>query len=169
MNSVHLGLGSNLGDRESNLAKALGLLTPNMSIDQLSSIYETEPVGYVEQPWFLNMACSGKTSLDPFELLSFAKEIETSLGRVASFSNAPRTIDIDILFYEDRSIDTVALVIPHPRIAERAFVLVPLTEIAPEFVHPLSGKSTRELLSVLNDSSQVRKWGNVPSIGSAAL
>ena len=169
MSNVYLGLGSNLGDRESKMAKALELLAQRITIDQLSSIYETEPVGYTEQPWFLNMVCSGKTLLDPFELLSLAKEIEVNLGRVASFTNAPRTIDIDILFYENRVIDTGNLVIPHPRIGERAFVLAPLAELAPEFIHPSNGKSVRDLFSALNNSPQVRKWENVPGIGSAAL
>ena len=166
---VYLGIGSNLGDREPNLAKGLESLSQQVTIERVSSIYETEPVGYLEQPWFLNMVCCGTTQLDPFELLAFAKGIEGQLGRVPSFPNAPRPIDIDILFYDDRVVETENLIIPHPRIEERAFVLIPLVEIAPDLVHPSNGKYVRDLLSELTNSQQVRKWGNVPSVGSAAL
>jgi len=161
MNTVYLGLGSNLGDREINLARGLESLARGIVIKQVSSIYETEPLGYLEQPWFLNMVCCGMTQLGPFELLSFAKEIEGQLGRVAGFPNAPRPIDIDILLYDDQIIETQDLVIPHPRIGERAFVLAPLVEIAPELTHPAMGKSMRGLLSELTELQQVRRWGNV--------
>lgn len=138
-------------------------------IKQVSSIYETEPVGYLEQPWFLNMVCCGTTELDPLELLRYVKNIEGQLGRVASFPNAPRPIDIDILFYDNCIMSSCDLVIPHPRIGERAFVLVPLVEIAPDIAHPSTGKSMRDLLSGLTESQQVRRWGNVPYIRPAAL
>lgn len=140
-----------------------------MSIEHISSIYETEPVGYLDQPMFLNLACAGKTELDPVSMLAFAKDIERQMGRKPSFPNAPRTIDIDILFYSDRMIETVDLIVPHLRLGERAFVLVPLVEIASEFIDPKSGKTMRELLAGLGDLQQVRRWGDVPSIGSAAL
>ncbi len=169
MGAVYLGIGSNLGNRESNLAKALEALSRRMTIERISSIYETEPVGYVEQPWFLNMVCSGTTGLDPFEVLSLAKEIEAQLGRIPDFPNAPRTIDIDIIFYDDRIIETTDLVIPHPRMVERAFVLIPLAEIAPEFIHPANGTSVKELLSKIINSKQVRKWRNVSSISAGTL
>ena len=152
-----------------NLARGLESMARGMVIKQVSSIYETEPLGYLGQPWFLNMVCSGTTQLGPLELLSFAKEIEGQLGRVASFPNAPRPIDIDILLYGDRVIETQDLVIPHPRIGERAFVLIPLVEIAPELTHPLTAKSMGDLLSELTGSQQVRRWRNVPCIRPSAL
>ncbi|MFA4835395.1 MAG: 2-amino-4-hydroxy-6-hydroxymethyldihydropteridine diphosphokinase [Dehalococcoidia bacterium] len=166
MSAVYLGLGSNLGNRDSNLAKALEALAQRMVIEKISSVYETEPLGYLEQPWFLNMVCSGTTGLNPFELLSFAKGIEGRLGRLVSFPNAPRPIDIDILFYNGQIIETADLIIPHPRIAERAFVLIPLSEIAPELIHPAKDQSVKALLSWITDSKKVRKWGNVSSIGA---
>jgi 2-amino-4-hydroxy-6-hydroxymethyldihydropteridine diphosphokinase len=169
MNTVYLSLGSNLGDRESNLARGLASLAQGMMIRKVSSVYETEPLVYLEQPWFLNMVCCGTTALDPFALLRYVKNIEGQLGRVASFPNAPRPIDIDILFYAKRVIETQDLVIPHPRVGERAFVLIPLVEIAPEFTHPSTGKTMRDLLSGLIGSQQVRRWGDVPRIRPAAL
>ncbi|NQT71444.1 MAG: 2-amino-4-hydroxy-6-hydroxymethyldihydropteridine diphosphokinase [Chloroflexi bacterium] len=161
MSTVYLGLGSNLGDREANLVKALGLLTQQVTIGQVSSIYETEPVGYLEQPWFLNLVCVGETKMDPFGLLAFAKEIESELGRVSSFPNAPRPIDIDLLLYNDQKIDTEDLTIPHPRMAQRRFVLAPMVEIAASVIHPVDRKTMKELLTERDDSTQVRKWGNV--------
>ncbi|MCL0079849.1 2-amino-4-hydroxy-6-hydroxymethyldihydropteridine diphosphokinase [Dehalococcoidia bacterium] len=169
MNTVYLGLGSNLGDRERNLARGLESLAERMMIKKVSSIYETEPLGYLDQPWFLNMACSGTTQLDPFELLRYVKDIEGQLGRAAGFPNAPRPIDIDILFYAQWVIEDQYLVIPHPRIGERAFVLIPLVEIAPDLAHPSIGKTTRDLLSGLTEAQQVRRWRDVPCIRPAAL
>ena len=131
--TVYLALGSNMGDRRGNLAAALQQLREMMEISAISSIYETEPVGYLEQARFLNMVCSGKTGLSAQELLKRVKEIEKSLGRQPTFRNGPRPIDIDILFYDDLRIAQDGLTIPHPRMAERAFVLVPLAEIA---AHP---------------------------------
>ncbi|MBT4511459.1 MAG: 2-amino-4-hydroxy-6-hydroxymethyldihydropteridine diphosphokinase [Chloroflexi bacterium] len=166
MGTIYLGLGSNLGDREATLMKALELLTQHVALNQVSSIYETEPVGYSNQPWFLNLVCRGETDLDPDELLAFVKGIEAQMGRVPSFPNAPRQIDIDLLFYDDQKIESENLIIPHPRIGERGFVLVALAEIAPWLAPPLNAKTIKELLSELTDSEQVRKWGNVSSIGS---
>ncbi len=152
-----------------NLGRGLASLVGGMIINQVSSVYETEPLGFLEQPWFLNMVCSGTTQLNPVELLRYVKDIEGRLGRVGGFPNAPRPIDIDILFFAQRVIETQALVIPHPRIAERAFVLIPLVEIAPEFIHPSTGKTMSDLLSGLIESQQVRRWGDVPHIRPAAL
>ncbi len=165
----YLCLGSNLGDRESNLRAALEALRAEVTIERLSSVYETEPVGYLEQPRFLNMVCSGVTGLDPLALLSVVKRIEASLGRVPSFRNGPRLIDIDILLYDDRVIATGELIIPHPRMIERAFVLVPLIEIAPELVHPATGQRISDLVPSVTNLREVRKWGDVSSIGAAAL
>lgn len=169
MSMIYLGLGSNVGHREANLERALDLLGDRVRITRASSIYQTEPVGYADQPWFLNMACEGETLLDPFELLAFVKGIEARMGREPNFRNGPRVIDIDILFCDDRIVETEYLTIPHPRIAERRFVLVPLAEIAPALVHPASGKPVSDLLSELTDSQDVRKWGYVPSFRPATL
>ncbi|MDD5094568.1 MAG: 2-amino-4-hydroxy-6-hydroxymethyldihydropteridine diphosphokinase [Dehalococcoidia bacterium] len=169
MNEVYLSLGSNLGDRESNLDKALQLLAQSVAVQKTSSIYETEPLDYPDQPSFLNMVCFGTTGNDPLELLSLAKEIENQIGRISSFPSGPRVIDIDILFYNDQVIETENLIIPHPRIGERAFVLVPLAEIAPELVHPVNGKSIKKLLAEIAGLQQVRRWPDVSNIGKAAL
>lgn len=165
METVFLGLGSNLGDRETNLRTALDSLRGQVSLDLVSSVYETEPVGFREQPWFLNLICRGKTSLDPFELLSLAKSVEARMGREESFRNAPRPIDIDILFFGDRIVSADDLRIPHPRIVERRFVMVPLAEIAPDLVHPELRKTIKTLLSDLADPGQVRRREDAPSIG----
>lgn len=158
MATVYLGLGSNLGDRKQNLAQALELISQQAEIEQVSSIYETEPVGFREQPLFLNAVCCVSTKLNPGELLKLAKGIEATLGRMPSFPNAPRPIDIDILFYGGRVIKSQDLIIPHPHLTQRAFVLVPLAEIAPELTHPENGKTVAELLSDLDGTEGVRKW-----------
>ncbi len=142
----YLGLGSNLGDREKNIEQAVELLSKRLTVEQVSSLYETEPMGYHAQPWFLNAACRVSTGLTPFSLLRLAKDIEAELGRSHSFRNAPRIIDIDILFCGDLVLETEGLTIPHPRITERLFVLMPLAEIAPDLIHPLEQKTIRQLL-----------------------
>ncbi len=144
---VYLALGSNLGDRRGNLAAALQRLRDVMEIDMVSSIYETEPVGYTDQPMFLNMVLRGQTHLPPKELLKATRQIEKTLGRQPSFRNGPRPIDIDIIYYDDLHMTQDDLIIPHPRMAERAFVLAPLVEIAPDYIDPTSGKSSSELLA----------------------
>src|SRR2546421_7443330 len=145
IHTVYLALGSNMGDRRGNLAAALQQLREMMEISAISSIYETEPVGYLEQGRFLNMVCSGKTGLSAQELLKRVKEIEKSLGRRPTFRNGPRPIDIDIFFYDELRVTQDDLTIPHPRLAERAFVLVPLAKIAPDKVDPASGRSVQKL------------------------
>src|SRR5579885_762596 len=144
---IYLSMGSNLGDRRGNLAAAIQRLYTMMEIEKVSSVYETEPVGYLEQPRFLNIAVAGTTRLSPQEFLKRAKEIETALGRQETIRNGPRPIDIDIIFYDNLMLDSEPLTIPHPRMAERAFVLAPLAEIAPEVVHPALGSTARELLA----------------------
>ena len=156
--TIHLGLGSNLGDRMDYITSAIGRLSQKMTITELSSVYETEPVGYKEQPLFLNAVLAAVTGLSPFDLLRFVKDIESDLGRKESFRNAPRIIDIDILLYGDEIIDSHQLIVPHPRMTERAFVLVPLVEIAPKLVHPIKGKTFLQLLKEAEGLGEVRKW-----------
>jgi 2-amino-4-hydroxy-6-hydroxymethyldihydropteridine diphosphokinase len=155
---VYLSLGSNLGDREQNLARAMDLLAQRLKIELTSSLYVTEPVDHKDQPLFLNAACRVRTSLAPDDLLGLAKRIEAAMGRKPSFVNGPRPIDIDILFYGDKVVNIPHLVIPHPRVQERAFVLVPLAEIAPRLVHPVSGQTVAEMVSRLKDRKGVRVW-----------
>jgi len=157
--TAYLCLGSNLGEREKNLTQALSLLSQEINLEKVSPAYETEPIGYKEQPLFLNLACQIITDLTPRELLRLAKTIERKMGRVPSRQiNSPRLIDIDILFYDNRIIETQDLTIPHPRLPQRAFVLIPLADIAPKLVHPVLGKSIAELASNVQGNSGVKKY-----------
>jgi 2-amino-4-hydroxy-6-hydroxymethyldihydropteridine diphosphokinase len=153
---IYLGLGSNEGDRLASLKSARALLEMEASIVRASSVYETEPVGFEQQRPFLNMVCCVRTSLAPGALLAAARRIERRLGRIATFRNGPRVIDIDVLLYGQRHLRSAELEIPHPRLHERAFVLVPLAEIAPEVRHPVLGKSVQEMLAQCPDTHWVR-------------
>ena len=157
---VYLGLGSNLGDRQEKLDMALEFLSQRLGQLRISSVYDTEPIGNTNQPRFLNMVCQARTGLDPAELLTLFKGIELKMGRAPHKPNASRPIDIDILIYGDQVVETPELVIPHPRLTERAFVLVPLAEIAPDLVHPVNGKAVKELLADVREKQGVFKWEN---------
>jgi len=157
--TVYLGLGSNLGNRQKNLNMALELLSQRMQIKQVSSIYETDPIGNTNQPRYLNLVCQVNTILEPHELLTLGKGIELKLGRTPGYEvNSPRPIDIDILLYGDTVMNTEKLTIPHPGLTERAFVLVPLTEIAPDIVHPVKKKTAKQLLKAITEKQGVFKW-----------
>jgi 2-amino-4-hydroxy-6-hydroxymethyldihydropteridine diphosphokinase len=147
---IYLALGSNLGDRLANLDQAKKELSLKITINQISNAYETPPWGYESQPPFLNQVLSARTSLNPDELLLFAKGIEKKMGRLKTFTNGPRLIDIDILLFGDQTIHEADLIIPHPRMLERAFVLVPLAEIAPNLVIPSTALSVRSCLRKIN-------------------
>lgn len=134
MHKVYLGLGSNIGDSKNNIETALTLLERKVNILKRSSYYETEPVGFKDQPWFINMVLEAETKLDPKELLEFTQGIEKEMKRIKTIINGPRNIDVDILIYDDIKVETENLIIPHPRMQERNFVMVPLLEIAPEMV-----------------------------------
>ncbi len=165
-----LGLGSNLGDRVRNLERALEGLRRHVALEAVSSVYETEPVGVRDQPWFLNLVCVGTTRLVPTALLEFVHELEAELGRTRRERWGARTIDIDILAYDDRVVREAELEIPHPRMAERAFVLEPLAEIAPGWRHPELGRTALELREALagGAAEEVRLYGGPPPLGGPA-
>ena len=147
---VYLALGSNLGNRLANLKQAVAALSPQMELKAKSHVYETPPWGYKDQPKFLNQVIKVRTYLEPEQLFKHIKRLEVTLGRRASFQNGPRLIDIDILFYDDLVLNTPALVIPHPRLHERGFVLLPLMDIDSGLVHPVNKKSVREMVTLSN-------------------
>jgi 2-amino-4-hydroxy-6-hydroxymethyldihydropteridine diphosphokinase len=154
---VYLSLGSNLGDRAAHLRAAVELLLEAGTVKATSSFYETEPVDFRDQPWFLNSVVALETGKTPRELLAHALAIEEKMGRRRTRDKGPRTIDIDILLYGDRVIDEPGLKIPHPAMQERRFVLEPLAEIAPEAFHPVLKKTALELLVELPAGQKVRR------------
>ena len=155
--TVFIGLGSNMGKREELLKKALERIEKLMPIQAASSVYETEPVGYEAQDWFLNMVIQGATRLFPAVLLERLQDIETALGRQRDIANGPRTIDLDILLYGDAVMATEHITVPHPRLHERAFVLAPLAEIAPTLEHPVLHKNMAALLALAGRRKKVIK------------
>lgn len=163
---AYIGLGSNLGDREGNLRRALGLMAeiPETNVLRASSIYRTQPQGKADQPEFLNMAAEVETGLEPRELLRSLLKIERELRRVRGERWGPRTIDLDILYYGDRILKEPDLEIPHPRARQRAFVLEPLAELAPDLADPVARMTVREMLEGLDRTGQrVEKAGVLAS------
>ena len=147
LKTTYLSLGSNLGDRERNLRSAIDrLAAPGLRVLRVSPVYETEPVGCSDQRWFLNLVMEAETSLFPLQLLARTQKIERALGRVRMVPNGPRTIDIDILLYGTSVMRTARLEIPHPRMIERRFVLVPLNDLAPALRHPVTRATVAEML-----------------------
>ncbi|MDQ2691126.1 MAG: 2-amino-4-hydroxy-6-hydroxymethyldihydropteridine diphosphokinase [Chloroflexota bacterium] len=155
--TVYLALGSNLGDRLANLKQAIAALTPQMDVRAKSQVYETPPWGYEDQPKFLNQVIKATTYLDPEPLLKHLKRLEVALGRKAAIPNGPRLIDLDILFFDDVVVNKSSLIIPHPRLHERAFVLLPLMDLAPDLVHPVRRQSVRDM-AALCDTEGIEKF-----------
>jgi len=159
--NAYVGLGSNLGDRAGYLLLAVrGMLDAGLDVIRLSSIYETEPVEYEHQPAFLNLVAElrGSTLPKPEQMLARLLRIEYALGRTRDIPMGPRTIDLDLLIFKDERLDTEFLTLPHPRMAGRRFVLVPLNELVPNLVHPVLAKPITELLSQTKDRSKVVRW-----------
>ncbi len=156
---IYISLGSNLGDRAANLERAIdSLAVIGVHVLRRSAIYETEPVDFLAQPWFLNCVVEAETILEPLPLLQALQGIERSMGSQKLVPRGPRIIDLDILFYEDAVIREQGMEIPHPRLAERRFVLIPLAELAPNFSHPVLKLTIRNLLEKTQDCSAVRAW-----------
>ncbi|HUF13711.1 MAG TPA: 2-amino-4-hydroxy-6-hydroxymethyldihydropteridine diphosphokinase [Longimicrobiales bacterium] len=162
---VYIGLGSNQGERESHLRAAVDALARMLDVEVVSSVYETEPVGFREQPDFLNLAVRARTDLEPAALLAELLRIERELGRTRRFPNAPRTIDIDLLMYGERVVDLPQLIVPHPRMTGRAFTLLPLIEIDPGLVHPGTGERLTDLLA-RDPLERAKRVGSLGRIGA---
>ncbi|MFC7682283.1 2-amino-4-hydroxy-6-hydroxymethyldihydropteridine diphosphokinase [Paenibacillus sp. GCM10028914] len=160
MSEAYIALGANLGDREATLMEALELLDlqPEITVLRCSNLYETEPVGYLDQPMFLNMTAAVATTLEPHSFLAIMQQIEGRLGRVRHILNGPRTVDLDLLWMEGIKLDTPDLILPHPRMLERAFVLMPLSDIVPE--HEPSGLYTtvKTAIERLDGKEGIQLW-----------
>jgi 2-amino-4-hydroxy-6-hydroxymethyldihydropteridine diphosphokinase len=162
MRIIFLSLGSNLGDRAANLRAAIVALEgAGVRVQRVSSLYETAPVDFLEQPWFLNCVLEGETDAPAQTLLNELRRIEARMGSKKLVAKGPRLLDVDILLYGDETVDTPELQVPHPRMTERRFVLEPLAEIAPEFRHPSWSGTVSDLLARTQDRSEVRRLGEI--------
>ncbi len=159
---VLLGLGANLGEPLRQLAEAVSALRAFVDVEHVSSVWRTAPVGFAEQPDFYNLVVLGRTGLSPEELLDAVLAVEREMGRERTFRNAPRLIDVDVLAYGEVVLDTPGLVLPHPGIPTRGFVLHPLAEVAPDWRHPVLGRTARELLDGARELERVEKLGALP-------
>ncbi len=160
---VLIGVGSNLDDPVERLAEAVRRLEGAVEVLAASSVYRSEPVGFREQPDFYNLVVRGRTALEPHALLARLHAVEDAMGRRRSFVGAPRVIDLDLLACGGVVLDGPELTLPHPRMAERAFVLVPLAEVAPEWRHPRVGRTARELLAGAGTLERIERWGELPA------
>jgi 2-amino-4-hydroxy-6-hydroxymethyldihydropteridine diphosphokinase len=156
---AYVGFGSNIGDKAGNIHRALDILSQidSIKVTKVSSFYETEPIGYEDQDWFINAVVQIETILTPEELLSAFKKVEQIMGRKNMIRWGPREIDLDLLMYDQLCFESPGLVIPHPRLHERAFVLIPLAEIAPDLVHPIQKKTIAELQAGIQSKKTVKK------------
>ena len=159
MSGIYLSIGTNLGKREENLSRCLKLISSHKSlqIEKISSVYESEPVGFIEQPWFLNIAIQILSTLKPLELLELLHQFEIKVGRKRTFFWGPRIIDIDIIDYFNKILNHPKLNLPHRQLHVRQFVLIPLKEIADRYIHPVLHKNIDQLLTECPDNSQI-KW-----------
>lgn len=148
--TIYLALGTNLGKRQGNLQAAIDALPPDVRVTACSPIYETPPWGCTDQPIFLNQVIKAETDFTPLDLLTYLKHLEVQLGRQPNVKYGPRLIDFDILYYDDLIIETPTLTIPHPGMAERPFVVVPLADLAPEHRHPVLGRTAKEMMETVN-------------------
>jgi len=163
---IYLALGTNLGRRAANLRSALAAFSPEVQVLRISPIYETEPWGFTNQPAFFNQVVEASTHLTPQELIAFLKQLEKHLGRKPTFRNGPRLIDLDIIFYDDLVLEAQDLVIPHPGLAERAFVLAPLADLAEHFIHPKLKEPVCDLLERADLSGVHQVLRNIPPFGT---
>jgi 2-amino-4-hydroxy-6-hydroxymethyldihydropteridine diphosphokinase len=168
VDSVYLALGSNAGDRAAHLSDAVRGLRGILEVDGVSSVYETDPFGVLEQPVFWNMAVAGRTRLEPEALLAAVKALEQRIGRTATYRMGPREIDIDVLLHGSRALTTETLTVPHPGLSERAFVLQPLLELEPGLVHPVTGERLSGRLAALG-SRGVRRLGAAADVLGSSL
>ncbi|MBU3193054.1 2-amino-4-hydroxy-6-hydroxymethyldihydropteridine diphosphokinase [Clostridium algidicarnis] len=155
MNKIYLGLGSNIGDTKKNIDTAISMLSKKVNIKDKSSYYETEPVGFKDQPWFLNIVIEGETNLRVEELLNFTQSVESDMKRVKTFLNGPRIIDVDILLYNDVNIASERLTVPHPRMHERAFVMVPLFELSKDLI--INDISIEDIIKNLKGKETIKR------------
>jgi len=155
---VYLSLGTNIGKRPANLKQAISMLPPQMTVKARSKVYETPPWGYTEQDNFLNQVVKVTTYLEPELLLKHIKRMEVAMGRKSTFRYGPRLIDIDILFYDEEVLETSSLILPHPHLHERGFVLLPMMDIAPDLIHPVRKKKIRELIGSC-DMGGIKQFG----------
>lgn len=156
--TAYIGIGANLGDRKATMRETVGRLETLGLVIAVSSLYETEPVGYLDQPPFLNAVAAIETTLTPTDVVRRLLAIERAMGRRRTFRNAPRTLDLDLLLFGDAVLNTTEVTLPHPRMHERGFVLIPLAELAPDVIHPELRLPISELLAALTAGSAVRLY-----------
>lgn len=164
MSKAYIGIGTNLGDKEKNIKNAVRLLKEKCEIIKSSPLYKTEPVGFKNQDWFINCVIEARTKLAPYELLHFLKDIEKSMGRAKAIKYGPRIIDLDILYYGDLILKEKNLTIPHPRMHKRLFILAPLVDISPDFIHPKLKKGIKALIADLKQPEKVELYSRTKLI-----